>query len=132
MPRPSFHSWLLVIRGVVRRTGPRGVSLRATGCWELPALRDAWEAGGESAVLQLMASPAGVSELAVQGAAASRSSRPVMVNPPPMSTLSTMAKAQEYATGYRLSPYADIKPSGGDARSAPRRLWHSSPGSSGG
>jgi error-prone DNA polymerase len=31
-----------------------------------------------------------------------------------------------------MSPYADIKPSGGDARSAPRRLWHSSPGSSGG
>ena len=31
-----FHSWLLVVRGDVRRTGPRGVSLRATGCWELP------------------------------------------------------------------------------------------------
>ena len=45
-----FHSWLLVIRGFVRRTGPRGVSLRATGCWELPALRDAWEAGGSAAV----------------------------------------------------------------------------------
>ena len=30
-----FHSWLLVIRGQVRRTGPRGVSMRATGCWEL-------------------------------------------------------------------------------------------------
>jgi error-prone DNA polymerase len=121
-----FHSWLLVIRGVVRRTGPRGVSLRATGCWELPALRDAWEAGGEAAVLALMASPAVVSELAVQGAAASRSSRPVMVGP------SAAAKAQQYATGFRLSPYADVKPSGGDARSAPRRLWHSSPGSSGG
>jgi error-prone DNA polymerase len=124
-----FHSWLLVIRGVVRRTGPRGVSLRATGCWELPALRDAWEAGGEAAVVQLMASPAEVSELAVQGAAASRSSRPVMASPP---TASTGAKAKQYATGYRLSPYADVKPSGGDARSAPRRLWHSSPGSSGG
>ena len=41
-----FHSWLLVIRGVVRRTGPRGVSLRATGAWELPALHEAWEADG--------------------------------------------------------------------------------------
>ena len=41
-----FHSWLLVIRGVLRRTGPRGVSLRATGAWELPALHEAWEADG--------------------------------------------------------------------------------------
>ncbi|MFN2625436.1 MAG: DNA polymerase III subunit alpha, partial [Mycobacteriales bacterium] len=31
-----FHSWLLVIRGTVRRTGPRGVSLNASGAWELP------------------------------------------------------------------------------------------------
>jgi error-prone DNA polymerase len=124
-----FHSWLLVIRGFVRRTGPRGVSLRATGCWELPAMRDAWELGGIPAVEQLMATRAGVSELAVQGAAASRSSRPVMVNPP---AGGAVGRAQQYATGFRLSPYADIKPSGGDARSAPRRLWHSSPGSSGG
>jgi error-prone DNA polymerase len=121
-----FHSWLLVIRGFVRRTGPRGVSLRATGCWELPAMRDAWEADGAVAVEHMMASRAGVSELAVHGAAASRSSRPVMVGPP------TGAQAHQYATGFRVSPYADIKPSGGDARSAPRRLWHSSPGSSGG
>ena len=27
-----FHSWLLVVRGELRRTGRRGVSLRATGC----------------------------------------------------------------------------------------------------
>ncbi len=35
-----FHSWLLVVRGELRRTGRRGVSLRATGCWELPALHE--------------------------------------------------------------------------------------------
>ncbi len=127
-----FHSWLLVIRGFVRRTGPRGVSLRATGCWELPALRDAWEAGGSVAVEQLMAGSAlpTLSELAVQGAAASRSSRPVMVGAPGAPT--GPATARQYATGFRVSPYADVRPSGGDARSAPRRLWHSSPGSSGG
>ena len=28
-----FHSWLLVVRGELRRTGYKGVSLRATGCW---------------------------------------------------------------------------------------------------
>ncbi|MCW2767148.1 MAG: polymerase alpha subunit, partial [Nocardioides sp.] len=37
-----FHSWLLVVRGELRRTGRRGVSLRATGCWELPELFGLW------------------------------------------------------------------------------------------
>jgi error-prone DNA polymerase len=32
-----FNSWLFLIRGEVRRTGPRGISLRATGAWELGA-----------------------------------------------------------------------------------------------
>src|ERR1051326_1179158 len=49
-----FHSWLLVVRGVLRRTGPRGVSLRATGCWELPVLWDAWTAGGIDEVRALL------------------------------------------------------------------------------
>ncbi len=30
-----FSSWLFLVRGEVRRTGPRGVSLRATGAWDL-------------------------------------------------------------------------------------------------
>nr|WP_275585387.1 DNA polymerase III subunit alpha [Blastococcus saxobsidens] len=128
-----FHSWLLVIRGVLRRTGPRGVSLRATGAWELPALHEAWEAGGMEAVAELMAAGwAGegreVTEQAITGAAASRSSRPVVVRP-----------VLVHPTGFRMSPYADIKPAGDDAATAarraasgpPRKLWHSSPGSSG-
>jgi error-prone DNA polymerase len=45
-----FHSWLLAVRGILRRTGPRGVSLRATGAWELPVLWDAWTDGGLPAV----------------------------------------------------------------------------------
>ena len=52
-----FGSWLLVIRGELRRTGPRGVSLRATGAWELPALHEPWGAEGLDAVRELMAAP---------------------------------------------------------------------------
>jgi error-prone DNA polymerase len=122
-----FHSWLLVIRGVVRRTGPRGVSLRATGAWELPALHEAWEAGGLAAVAEQMAEPGAYTERAISGAAASRSSRPVMTRP-----------VLVHPTGFRMSPYADIKPAGEETKSAarrtagaPRKLWHSSPGSSG-
>ena len=32
-----FSSKLLLVRGVVRRTGPKGVSIRATGAWDLSA-----------------------------------------------------------------------------------------------
>ncbi|MDX6274556.1 MAG: error-prone polymerase, partial [Frankiales bacterium] len=125
-----FHSWLLVIRGVLRRTGPRGVSLRATGCWELPVLHDAWRRGGMEAVEALLALPAdGVTEEAVRGAAESRSTRPVMTKPP---LDGVGGKPLVYASGFALSPYADIKPAGGTRSGAPRKLWHSSPGSSGG
>ncbi|MCA0143598.1 DNA polymerase III subunit alpha [Blastococcus sp. LR1] len=123
-----FHSWLLVIRGVLRRTGPRGMSLRATGAWELPALHEAWEAGGLESVAEQMAAPGEITEESIAGAAASRNSRPVMVRP-----------VLVHPTGFRMSPYADIKPAGDDAATAarraasapPRKLWHSSPGSSG-
>ncbi|SDM60644.1 DNA polymerase III, alpha subunit [Geodermatophilus siccatus] len=128
-----FHSWLLVVRGVLRRTGPRGVSLRATGAWELPALHEAWETGGLEAVAEQMAAAGEYTEQSIAGAAASRGSRPVVVKP-----------VLVHPTGFRMSPYADIKPAGEDAMtvarrdatrrgtsSPPRKLWHSSPGSSG-
>jgi error-prone DNA polymerase len=115
-----FHSWLLVVRGVLRRTGPRGISMRATGAWELPALHEAWEAGGLDAVAELMAAPGNYTEQAIAGAAASHGPRPVVVRP-----------VLVHPTGFRMSPYADIKPAGEDAKIAPRKLWHSSPGSSG-
>ncbi len=123
-----FHSWLLVIRGVLRRTGPRGVSLRATGAWELPALHEAWEAEGLEGVRELMAAPGEYTDQAIAGAAASHGPRPVVVRP-----------VLVHPTGFRMSPYADIKPAGEETKLAarraasgpPRKLWHSSPGSSG-
>ncbi|MCW2698678.1 MAG: polymerase alpha subunit [Blastococcus sp.] len=123
-----FHSWLLIIRGVLRRTGPRGVSLRATGAWELPALHEAWETGGLAMVADLMAAPGEYTDQAIAGAAASHGSRPVVVRP-----------VLVHPTGFRMSPYADIKPAGEDSKvgarraasGPPRKLWHSSPGSSG-
>ena len=36
------NSWLLLVKGEVRRTGPRGISLRATGAWELSAAYTKW------------------------------------------------------------------------------------------
>ena len=138
-----FHSWLLVVQGLVRRTGPRGVSMQAVGCWELPVLHDAWLSGGLDAVWELMHAPARVTEAAVQGAAASRSSRPVMTSPPLVGGGAGHSGvggfAHVYATGFKASPYTDVKPAGdGTGTSggrptpaAPRKLWHASPGSAG-
>ena len=151
-----FHSWLMVVRGELRRTGPRGVSLRATGCWEMSALHEIWQREGTEGVhVHLEQVPEGfgqtVGELAGQGAAQSRSSRPVMAEPGGPSngqgvggyasdvceqdmTGGGMGRRRVlvHASGFRQSPYADVKPAGEDAKSAPRKLWHSSPGSSGG
>jgi error-prone DNA polymerase len=81
-----FSSWLLVVRGELRRTGPRGVSVRATGAWELPRLWEAWRRGGLAAVHRLMERTPGqgwdAAGPAVAGAAASRASRPVVAPPP--------------------------------------------------
>jgi error-prone DNA polymerase len=151
-----FHSWLMVVRGELRRTGPRGVSLRATGCWEMSELFDAWQRDGIDgvhAIIEQVPEGVGVGERALHGAAASRSSRPVVAQPvgPSESYASDVddqplaaggmgrRRVLVHASGFRQSPYADIKPAGQDATTvpklrdpAPRKLWHSSPGSSGG
>ncbi|GGK69536.1 DNA polymerase III subunit alpha [Ornithinimicrobium pekingense] len=119
-----FHSWLLLVRGVVRRTGPRGVSVRATGAWELGALSQAWEEGGAEAARAFMAATEEQAHALVaqaeaaarqQAAEAGGGGRRVLV----------------HASGFRQSPYADIKPAGDGARTPGGKLWHSSPGSSG-
>jgi error-prone DNA polymerase len=66
-----FHSWLLLVRGIVRRTGARGISLRATGAWELSGLWEAFAAGGRPALLgALAAADAAAHDRAAAAAAA--------------------------------------------------------------
>ncbi len=106
-----FGSWLLVVRGVVRRTGRRGISVRATGAWDLGTLTDLWSTGGVDAAL-------------------------AEINRVPESLAAPAAqRVLVHSSGFRMSPYADIKPAGqatgqvtGDVA---RKLWHRSPGSTG-
>jgi len=127
-----FHSWMLLVRGILRRTGPKGVSLRATGAWELSGLWDAWSQGGLPAV------HAALSEANEHGYERDESGDGM--NRP-------RARMLVHASGFRQSPYSDVKPAGGDVRDSrklpqeghavpqggtpPRKLWHASPGSSG-
>ncbi len=112
-----FHSWLLVVRGELRKTGYRGVSLRATGCWELPVLSSLWQREGIEAVRAQMAIvPAGFA--GVGDVDETQGRRRVLV----------------HSSGFQMSPYADIKPAGPDTsetKDVARKLWHRSPGSPG-
>ncbi len=142
-----FHSWLLIVRGELRRTGYKGVSVRATGCWELPVLAALWHREGVEAVRELMAVvPEGFGavgvEAAVPGAAESRSTRPVIAQPPSFGdqgdhdTAGGMGRRRVlvHSSGFAMSPYSDVKPAGSDytdTKDVARKLWHRSPGSAG-
>jgi error-prone DNA polymerase len=99
-----FHSWLLLVRGEVRRTGPRGVSLLALGAWELSHLHGVWQQEGLAAVHEVLDAAPALDGVVGGG-------------------------AHVYSTGFRAHPYADIKPAGDGVPT--RKLWHASPGSAG-
>lgn len=84
-----FHSWLLLVRGTVRRTGPRGVSIVADGCWEMSTIYQHWREGG---VAQVHA----------------------FISRQPYDEHQTVSTTQiwEHASGFRHSPYADVRPVG--------------------
>jgi error-prone DNA polymerase len=137
-----FHSWMLLVRGILRRTGSRGVSLRATGAWELSGLWDAWSQGGLEAVHVALseADGHGVDDSGVDEPGADPGDSAGGMEAP-------RTRMLVHASGFRQSPYADVKPAGGDVRDSrrlpregravppegapPRKLWHASPGSSG-
>ena len=142
-----FSAWLLLVRGVIRRTGPRGISVRATGAWELGELHRIWQTELEQgasaaeaiavvhALIDAEQPPPAWSEPANVPAAPT----PVAEDeePPPDPQNHTRGggmgrrRVLLHASGYKQSPYADVKPAGTGAAEAPRKLWHSSPGSSG-
>jgi error-prone DNA polymerase len=101
-----FGSWMLVVRGEVRRTGHRGISLRATGAWPLTDLFMLWEREGIDAVRAHLAVVPSFAEV-------------------------TQHRVLVHSSGFQMSPYADVKPPGDDVKAVARNLWHRSPGSPG-
>jgi len=139
-----FHSWLLLVRGVVRRTGPRGVSIRATGCWELGEVQQVFSQGaqtrsgfdadaGRRAVSDYFDHVELTEEFAEDGVAAaaqSRATRPVMAGRRAGGMGgSRTERVLVHPSGFRQSPWADTTPAGG--LTPPAKLWHTSAGSPG-
>ena len=111
-----FNSWLVIVRGELRRSGPKGVSMRATGWWDLGDVRRLWKAEGIDAVRSLLPHE----PRSEQVDSGEEGPRKVLV----------------HASGFRQSPYADIAPAGASVHrppdtKPPSKLWHSSPGVSG-
>lgn len=134
-----FDSWLLLVRGVARRTGLRGVSVRATGCWDLAALTTRYREEGLEAVRRVMDAPpegwipgayAGVGEVLTDGSGPDGGPR--RDGPEARGRAGGMGQRRTlvHASGFRTSPYADVRPAGAGV-ATPRKLWHSSPGSPG-
>jgi error-prone DNA polymerase len=114
-----FGSWLLVVRGRVRRTG-ESVSINAEECWDLAALEEIRTSRGLAAVRAAMAA----GDVPASGAPGSR--RPV--------TGEGTGEANPkiiYPNGFVQSPYAETGSPGAALKDPPRTLWHASPGSSG-
>lgn len=101
-----FHSWLLLVRGVVQRRGPRSLSVVGAAAWDLAQLTKLRAEGGLEAVASVLAAPAAA---------------PGTAGPDRRIRLST---------GYAMHPWADLQPAGEGAATG-RKLWHASPGSAG-
>ncbi|WP_330284070.1 DNA polymerase III subunit alpha [Streptomyces sp. NBC_00588] len=103
-----FHSWLLLVRGVVQRRGPRSLSVVGSAAWNLAELVELRAEGGLDEVAARLAEPV------------------------PEGTGGDPARGRriQMPTGYEMNPWADLRPAG-QGPSQVRKLWHQSPGSAG-
>ncbi|AXK35563.1 DNA polymerase III subunit alpha [Streptomyces armeniacus] len=124
-----FHSWLLLVRGVVQRRGPRSLSVVGAAAWDLAELIELRRTGGLEAVAARLASGNGDGdgdgdEGGGEADDAGDSDGAAGDGDP------TGGRRIEMPNGYRMHPWADLRPAGEPTKS-PRKMWHSSPGSAG-
>lgn len=113
-----FHSFLLLVRGVVQRRGPQSLSVVGAAAWNLAELVELRAAGGLDAVAARLAEPA--AEPPAPGA----DGEPAAQGP------QGSGRTIRMSTGYEMNPWADLQPPGTGPATG-RKLWHSSPGSAG-
>ena len=126
-----FGSWLLVVRGRVRRAGagPMAVTVNGCECWDLPALEEIRVAAGLGAVRAAMAAGdvgPGTHAGAFVPAAAQAGDLADLAD---SGDAAAAARPVTFANGFVLSPYAETGAPGGNLKHPSRPLWHASPGS---
>ncbi|MFM9697776.1 DNA polymerase III subunit alpha [Streptomyces europaeiscabiei] len=116
-----FHSWLLLVRGVVQRRGPRSLSVVGAAAWNLAELVELRREGGLDAVAPRLAEPADTGSVPDDGAFDG-------------GRRGDTGRRIRMSTGYEMHPWADLRPAGEEPSQGPsqvRKLWHQSPGSAG-
>ncbi|MFF8907567.1 DNA polymerase III subunit alpha [Streptomyces olivaceoviridis] len=134
-----FHSWLLLVRGVVQRRGPRSLSVVGSAAWNLAELVEVRHTEGLDGVAARLAGPSGA-----DGSPAGGDGGPLRARlagsgglPAPAGSAAPdpmAGRTIRMSTGYEMHPWADLRPAGQDAAQGPssiRKLWHQSPGSAG-
>ncbi|MFF5965711.1 DNA polymerase III subunit alpha [Streptomyces collinus] len=130
-----FHSWLLLVRGVVQRRGPRSLSVVGAAAWNLADLLDVRREEGLEGVAARLAGGGDSGGSGDDGDGAARR-RLAGSEGAPAPTGSAAQEPMEQrkirmATGYEMHPWADLRPAGEGPAAVGRKLWHQSPGSAG-
>ncbi|WP_086559396.1 DNA polymerase III subunit alpha [Streptomyces africanus] len=115
-----FHSWLLLVRGVVQRRGPRSLSVVGAAAWNLAELLEVRREEGLEGVAARLA-----------GAGADSGSGDDGEGPEGSADQDPAEQRKiRMSTGYEMHPWADLRPAG-EGPAVGRKLWHQSPGSAG-
>lgn len=142
-----FHSWLLLVRGVVQRRGPRSLSVVGAAAWNLAELLEVRREEGLEGVAARLAGPGGTPDAdtpdadtpdaGASGAGVDGPARGRLAGsdgrPAPAGSAARDAGEQRrirMPTGYEMHPWADLRPAG-EGPAVGRKLWHQSPGSAG-
>ncbi|MFD9725687.1 DNA polymerase III subunit alpha [Streptomyces sp. NPDC059072] len=134
-----FHSFLLLVRGVVQRRGPQSLSVVGAAAWNLAELVELRAAGGLDAVAARLAASgeaAAGAGAGAGGAGAADGDGAAGADGDGAAGADGAAGGQgsgrriRMSTGYEMNPWADLQPPG-EGPATGRKLWHSSPGSAG-
>ncbi|WP_335937249.1 DNA polymerase III subunit alpha [Streptomyces sp. PTD5-9] len=129
-----FHSWLLLVRGVVQRRGARSLSVVGSAAWNLAELAELRRTGGLDAVAARLAEEPRAEEPRA-GESPAREPSTADGTPPGTPAAGTPAPTGDgrrvrLPTGYEMNPWSDLQPPG-EGVATGRKLWHQSPGSAG-
>ncbi|MFC8950121.1 DNA polymerase III subunit alpha [Streptomyces rochei] len=130
-----FHSWLLLVRGVVQRRGPRSLSVVGSAAWNLADLLEVRrEEGLEGVAARLAGAGGGQGGGDPEGGPARRRLAGSDGQPAPAGSAAQDPMERQrtirMSTGYEMHPWADLRPAG-EGPAVGRKLWHQSPGSAG-